>query len=146
VIPGVTGAGLGVRAAAHADDAVRAVKGADKVVDAARAGDRAADAAKAAEHVGDAAKGVQQAGGAAKARPGSYTPNRELPTDKRGFPNRMWPLLTPNWAGQNRSSAVSLRQGNGTTVQTGNGLTATAAKEPHPLSLRDLLEAGRRRQ
>jgi hypothetical protein len=67
VIPGVTGAGLGVRAAAHADDAVRAVKGADKVVDAVRAGDHAKDAAKAAEHVPGGARATGETAHAAGA-------------------------------------------------------------------------------
>jgi len=43
IIPGVTGAGVGVRITAHADDAVRA---ADKAVDAVKAVDKGADAMK----------------------------------------------------------------------------------------------------
>jgi len=46
VIPGVTGAGIGVRMAAHADDAVRAVKAVDKVAEGSKGVERLRETAK----------------------------------------------------------------------------------------------------
>jgi RHS repeat-associated protein len=61
IIPGVTGAGIGVRMAAHAEDAVRA---ADKAVDAVKALDKVSDGAKAVgktEKLQESAKVGQEA-------------------------------------------------------------------------------------
>jgi len=57
VVPGLTGGGAAVRAAAHADDAVKVIKGADKAADAAKAGGK--EATSRAKNVAAAdAKGI----------------------------------------------------------------------------------------
>ena len=55
IIPGVTGAGIGVRMAAHAEDAVRA---ADKAIDVVKAVDKVADGEKTVDKVADGAKAL----------------------------------------------------------------------------------------
>ena len=58
ILPVVTGGGMAVRAAMHADDGLKALNAVDNVIDAANAIDNAADAANSADNVVDALNAV----------------------------------------------------------------------------------------